>query len=152
MKFMLALLFVTLSAFAEQKNFSLIILKQPDDTYKVTYNSTDWLFVADTPTYNVFVEKNALSTNEDTVDFHSITYFKEPQRFDGLYEPVDKIYSYGIMDCNNSLLYIISELYVNVDQTVIFSDNFDPGSRMINMNDPGTIRYDILQPVCNKLI
>lgn len=153
MKRLLALLLVISSlSFAKQRDFDLRFETYEDQPTKIIYNSSDWQRVTNTDEYIVFVEKNIIGRSEDLLHFHALTIYNDPFFYDTLKDVVEKVYTYGIMNCSSKQLAIINEFYVKTDDTVIYTSNYQYGSHIIEMDVPDTLRFEILTSVCNKSI
>lgn len=152
MKKLLALLLVvsTLS-FAEQKDYTLPIESIDNQTEKINFIPDDWEYVTEVDRFKILVEKGALGLNEDHVNLYTVTIFNKLTFFSFLQEDIDKIYTYGVLNCNNKSLDIYYDLYVGQNQNIVYRSYYSYGFN-INLNEPNSIKIDILNTVCNKSI
>ena len=86
------------------------------------------------------------------MEVHSVTAYNKPFYYDTLNAVVEKVYTYGIMDCKKKVLVIGNELYVQPDEVIVFRSGYEYGSYVIDLNAPNSLRYEILNAVCNKSI
>ena len=153
MKKLLALLLVISSiSFAKQKDFDLKFEHYNDRPSKLIYDYKDWQRVAHKDDYVVYVEKNIVGTSEEILHFHALTIYNEPFYYDTLKDVVEKIYTYGVLNCKVKQLAIVNEFYVKVDESIIYTANYEYGSNILEMDEPNSIGFDILSSICNKTI
>lgn len=153
MKKLLALLLVISSlSFAKQKEYTLPIESIDDQTDKITFIADEWQYVTEASDFKLLVEKGAIGSDQEYVQYHSVTVFNKPFFYDTLNDVVDKIYTYGIMNCKDKVLVIGNELYVRPDEIVIYRSGYEYGTYVINMDAAKSLRIQILNAVCNKSI
>ena len=143
---------LSLPASAKQKDFNLNIQRLDNGKETIHYKPTDWEFVTESTTYKVNVEKGALRTDQDSVEFHSVTIFNEPFFYDSVGSLVDKIYTYGILSCKEKTLFVFNEMFVDPKEIIVFNSIHEYGSFVVELESPNTMRNDILKAVCNKSI
>ena len=142
---------LSLSVSANQTNFKLNI-ERKDNKDTIHFVDNLWEYVGETSTWKLSVEKGALGTNEDKVEFHSVTVYDAPYIDDSIGSPIDKIYTYGVLSCDEKILVIFNEFYVNSSEVVVYQSIHEFGSYVVDLRTPNTIRNDILKAVCNKSI
>lgn len=155
MKRLLALVMtvaLSLPVSAKQKDFNLNIQGTSDGKETIVYSPSDWEFITESTSYKVSVEKGALRTDQEAVEFHSVTIFNEPFFYDSVGSLVDKIYTYGVLSCTEKNLFIFNEVYVDPKEIIVFNSIHEFGSFVVELETPNTPRNDILKAVCNKSI
>lgn len=155
MKYLLAFIMAASLSFnvtAKQKDFNLNIQQTDNGKETIHYVPDAWEFVTESTTYKVSVEKGALRTDQDAVEFHSVTVFNEPFFYDSIGSLVDKIYTYGVLSCKEKNLFVFNEVYVDPKEIIVFNSIHEFGSFVVELESPNTMRNDILKAVCNKSI
>ena len=137
---------------AKQKDFNLNIQRLDNGKETIHFVPYAWEFVTESTSYKVSVEKGALRTEQDNVEFHSVTIFNEPFFYDSVGSLVDKIYTYGVLSCSEKNLYIFNEVYVDPKEMIVFNSMHQYGAFTVELETPNTPRNDILKAVCNKSI
>ena len=137
---------------AKQVPFNLNIQRLDSGKEQISYVASDWEYIGQSATWELSVEKGALGTNNDNVEFYSVTIYKEPYRDDSIGSLIDKIYTYGVLSCEEKILHIFNEYYVDSNRTIVFNSIHSFGTYIVELQAPNTVRYDILKAVCNKSI
>ena len=155
MKRLLALVItvaLTIPVSAKQKDFSLDIRGTDSGKETIHYRANDWEYITKSTSYTVSVEKGALRTEQDNVEFHSVTIYNEPYLFESIGSLIDKIYTYGVLSCTEKTLFIFNEVYVDSKEMVVFNSTHQFGSYTVELQTPNTPRNDIFKAVCNLSI
>jgi hypothetical protein len=155
MKRLLALVMIVtllLPVSAKQKDFSLNIQGTSDGKETIHYRPNDWEYITKSTSYTVSVEKGALRTEQDNVEFHSVTIYNEPYLYESIGSLIDKIYTYGILSCTEKTLFIFNEVYVDSKEMIVFNSIHQFGSYTVELQTPNTPRNDIFKAVCNLSI
>jgi len=153
MKYLLAFIVaVAFNVSANQTDFNLNIQRLDNGKETIRFVPDAWEFVTESTSYKVSVEKGALRTEQDKVEFHSVTIYNEPYFFESVGYLIDKIYTYGVLSCTEKTLFIFNEVYVDSKEMVVFNSIHQFGSYTVELQTPNTPRNDILIAVCNKSI
>lgn len=155
MKYLLTFVIaVALSAtgFAKQIPFNFNIQRLDSGKEQIPYVASDWEFVGQSTNWELRIEKGALGTNNDKVEFHSVTIYKEPYRDDSIGSLIDKIYTYGVLSCEEKILHIFNEFYTDPNKTIVYYSTHAFGSYSVELSTPNTVRHDILKAVCSTSI
>ena len=154
MRYLLAFVMLVVFTFhvsANENDFRLNIQRK-DNKDTIEYVETLWEYVGQVSTWKLSVEKGALGTNRDKVEFHSVTIYDVPYMDSSIGSPIDKIYTYGVLNCEEKILVIFNEFYVDSQEVVVYQTTHEFGSYVVDLRTPNTIRNDILKAVCNKSI
>lgn len=155
MKYLLAFIMaaaLSMNVSANQKDFNLNIQRLDNGKETIPFVPDAWEFVTESTSYKVSVEKGALRTEQDNVEFHSVTVFNEPFFYDSVGSLVDKIYTYGVLSCKEKVLYIFNEVYIDPKEIIVFNSIHQFGTFVVELETPNTMRNDILKAVCYKSI
>jgi len=153
MKYLLAFIVaVAFNVSANQTDFNLNIQRLDNGKETIRFVPDAWEFVTESTSYKVSVEKGALRTEQDKVEFHSVTVFNEPFFYDSVGSLVDKIYTYGVLSCSEKNLYIFNEVYVDPKEIIVFNSMHQYGAFTVELESPNTPRNDIFKAVCYKSI
>lgn len=155
MKYLLAFIMaaaLSVNVSANQTDFNLNIQRLDNGKESIHFVPDAWEFITESTSYKVSVEKGALRTEQDNVEFHSVTVFNEPFFYDSVGSLVDKIYTYGVLSCKEKVLYIFNEVYIDPKEIIVFNSIHEFGTFVVELESPNTMRNDILKAVCNKSI
>ena len=153
MKYLLTfIMVVAFNASANPTDFNLNIQRLDNGKETIHFVPDAWEFVTESTSYKVSVEKGALRTEQDNVEFHSVTVFNEPFFYDSVGSLVDKIYTYGVLSCSEKNLYIFNEVYVDPKEIIVFNSMHQYGAFTVELESPNTQRNDIFKAVCYKSI
>ena len=70
-------------------------------------------------------------------------------KFEALSAPVKRIFSFGVLDCENSTFYLLNDLFVNKDHQIVHIQKHEPEEYMVEMMEPNTARNKVYLMVCN---
>ena len=155
MKYLLTFVIaVALSAnsLAKQIPFNFNIQRLDSGKEQIPYVASDWEFIGQSTNWELRVEKGAIGTNNDKVEFHSVTIYKEAYLDGSVGSLIDKIYTYGVVDCDTKILHIFNEFYTDPNKTIVYYSTHAFGSYSIELSTPNSVRHNILKAVCNKSI
>ena len=155
MKYLLAFIMaaaLSMNVSANQTDFNLNIQRLDNGKETIRFVPDAWEFVTESTSYKVSVEKGALRTEQDLVEFHSVTIYNEPILYDAVGSLIDKIYTYGVLSCTEKNLYIFNEVYVDPNEIIVFNSMHQYGSYTVDLVSPNTPRNDIFKAVCYKSI
>lgn len=122
------------------------------DKSVIVDNTNDWVFVAaEGKVYNLYVSKDAIAAGETRVPLHSKVEFLEKDgfKFDALQQPIKRIFSFGIIDCENAALYLITDFFVDSNNKIVHMQEHEPGDYIVEMLTPNTPRNSLYKAVCN---
>jgi hypothetical protein len=120
------------------------------DEVTVDFNASDWEFAAAEGTYRLFIEKTSKNAGKKHVNLHTMIEFDDPEgfKFEALLAPVKRIFTFGVLDCENGTFYLFNDFFVNKDHQVIHIQKHAPEEYMVNMIAPDTARNKVYLMVC----
>lgn len=150
-RFLLAVvaLFISSSAFAV---IDLQADNNPDGSRTIIHNSEEWQFVVKAATYKVFVDKSIVNTKTKEVEFHSVTEFDGVQEYPNFPYKIKRIYSHGVLSCGEARLYLLADLFTDVDNVIRYSQSHDFGTYVTSLDVPKSIAKDVYDVVCGDTI
>jgi len=120
---------------------------------KIPFIEHEWTLAAERADWSLYLEKGMLKNqNQPTYEFHAVTAYNKPYHSDVLSADVSKIYTYGVMNCNEANLYILFEWYVDVNENLIFKSSHEFGSYTVELLTPFTARNDVYNQICKETI
>ena len=148
--FVMALMFA-FTANAEQYRLPFVELQ--NGITKIPFVQNEWVLGAERADWLLYIEKGIFrNPSQPMYEFHAATLYKKPYHSDGLSTDVSKIYTYGVMNCNEANLYILFEWYVDVDETLIFKSSHEFGAYTVELLTPFTARNDVYNQICKERI
>lgn len=141
--------FVSSSASAE---LILEFQRNSDGSRTIIHNPQDWSFAAKTTEYSVFVDKTVVGTKQKNLEFHAVTVFNTPQEYSLFPYKINRIYSYGVLSCEEAKLYLLADFFTDSDNTIRYNQSHDFGAYVTNLNVPKSISKEIYDVVCGDTI
>jgi hypothetical protein len=146
---MAALIAVT----AQAESYRLPFVEVQNGNTKIPFIEQEWVLGTERADWSLYLEKGMLKNqNQPTYEFHAVTAYNKPYHSDGLSADVSKIYTYGVMNCNEANLYILFEWYVDVNENLIFKSSHEFGSYTVELLTPFTARNDVYNQICKETI
>ena len=139
--------FIMISLIAFSANAFELQFEKKGDKERIIHKSSDWHFVGKENNYFLSMDKSMLGDKKDRYEFHSVTEFYTPYKYQGLDESVHRIYTYGLLDCSNAVLHLMLNLYVDVNNTIVYREYHQLGSYTSPLIVERSVRktvYDIL--------
>lgn len=151
MKKILLVLLTTISLTCFAADFSLNISKNDNGETVIVYDENDWMIAKHEGDYNLYVNKGGFPVRKDgVIRFHSLLIFDKEKQMRGTNLTVSKIYSYGFIDCKSAVFSLMGSIYVNVQDVAVFHEKHQEGEFLVDLNNPGTARYDAFLIACSK--
>ena len=147
--FVMAILF-SLSAYSAE--YRLPFIESQNGFTKIPFIENDWILGAGRDEWDLYVEKGMFDKHKNIHEFHAVTAYKTPYYSDGLKAKVSKIYTYGVLNCNQGNLYILYEWYVDIDENIIYTSSHEFGSYTVEMLTPDTARNEVYTQICKEMI
>lgn len=137
-----------MSAAANAQEFQLSFTENNE----IIYNEADWQQAAQSNIFQLFVHKTSLNVHQRRVPVYSLTEFNDPagQKYEMLEQPVYKIYTFGLLDCQTALFYITNHWFVDKDNKIVYNDIKPIGAYIVDMRANNTPRNDLFRLVCYK--
>ena len=149
MKYILALTLLVITTsivFANQEEFKLRI----DEENIVEIDKSNWTHLSDEKTYHFYVSKFNNQTQDGYYRMHSMVEFKEEngKQYTNLEAPVKRVISFGFMQCQEGVFYLIGELYTDKNNKIIYSAKYEFGEFVAEVTAPNTARNKAFMKVC----
>jgi len=137
-----------LSVGSKAQEFQLSIT----ENNQIIYNEAVWQQAAQSNIFQLYVHKASLNIRQRQVPVYSVTEFNDPagQKYEMLEQPVYKIYTFGLLDCQTALFNIINHWFVDKDNKIVYNDVKSVGSYIVDMSANNTPRNDLYRLVGNK--
>jgi len=148
--FVMALLMVLPVYSAEQ--YRLPFVEIQDGPTKIPFVQSEWVLGAERADWLLFLEKGMMKEHKDMYEFHAATLYKKPYYSEAIKSEVSKIYTYGVLNCQEANLYILFEWYVDPDDTLIFRGSHEYGAYTVEMLTPTTARNDVYNQICKERV
>jgi len=138
---------------ANAESYRLPFVELQNGSTKIPFVEHEWVLGTERADWLLYLEKGMLKNqNQPMYEFHGATVYKKPYYSDALKTKISKIYTYGVLNCNEANLYILIEWYVDVNENVVFKSSHEFGSYIVEMLSPITARNDIYNQICKETI
>jgi hypothetical protein len=130
--------------------FKLHFIEEGNDTI-VAFTETDWEYIAQEDPYQLFLNKGGFNKIENgMLKMHSMIVFDKAREYTNISVPVKKIYSYGLVDCENAKLYLITDFFTDANDKIVWVQRHAMGSFITNLDVPNTPRGQVFIKMCGK--
>jgi hypothetical protein len=122
-----------------------------DGPTQIVHHSNDWRVVAQTSQYNLGVDVQSIGTGDSVVAIYTLVDFTKSggDKIDGIGSLVQRIYSYGIIECKNKLFNILNDWFVDSNGQIVYNQVHSVDAYLVDMSTPDTPRNLLLQSVCS---
>jgi len=148
--FVMALMFAFT---ANAEPYRLPFVEIQNGTIKIPFVEHEWVLGAERADWLLYLEKGMLKDQKQSMyEFHAATVYKKPEYNDSVKTEISKIYTYGVLNCNEANLYILAEWYVDMNENIIFGSTHEFGTHIVEMLTPSSARNDIYNQICKETI
>ena len=133
-------------------DFELDFLKNKDGTQTIIHNPEDWSLASSTAGFDLYIAKTLLKEKKQNYLVHSVTVLKPPRTFNGIEGIVDKIYTNGVLMCDNAVIVLYSEFFTDKNGKVAFYNAFEPGAYVVELSTKNTARNDVYNLLCKDSV
>lgn len=140
---------VSSSAFAD---LTLEFKRNKDGTQTIIHKQEEWVFAVKASDYQVFVDRSLVNSKQKRVEFHAITEFNTAQEYSQFPFKIKRIYSYGVLSCEEAKLYLLGDFFTDVQNTVRYTQSHEFGTYVTNLDVPNSIARDVYNIVCGDTI
>ncbi len=135
------------------ESYRLPFVEIQNGTTKIPFIEQEWVLGSERADWLLYLEKGMLKDQKQPMyEFHAVTAYKKPSYNDVIKTEVSKIYTYGVLNCNEANLYILIEWYVDVNENVVFKSSHEFGTYVVEMLTPSSARNDIYNQICKETI
>jgi len=154
MKRLLFFVIATLMAVAAHaESYRLPFVELQNGVVKIPFVENEWVLGAKRADWLLYLEKGMFSKqNQPMYEFHAVTLYKKPHHNDAIDTDISKIYTYGVLNCQEANLYILFEWYVDVDENMVFKGSHEYGAYTVEMLTPTTARNDVYNQICKDSV
>ena len=149
--FFIVVALFALNAYAAE-SYRLPFVEIQNGITKIPFVENEWTLVTEREEWFLYIEKGMLKEHKEMYEFHGTTLYKTPYFSEGLRTTISKIYTYGVLNCNNGNLYISFEWFVDADETLVFRSSHEFGSYIVDMKTPDTARNEVYNQLCKETI
>ena len=150
MKTLLSIIIATLISLPAY-GYSLQFEKQGEKE-KIIHKSSDWHFVGKEGAYFLSIEKGMLGKKSEKYEFHSVTEFYKPYKYTNLDEEIHRIYTYGLLDCSKESLYLMMNLYVDLNNNIVYREYHELGTYISPLKVEKSVRQTVYDILCRDSI
>lgn len=132
---------------------SLVI---PQDIYrfqfednKLLYNSEDWYYIIEEESYDFYLAINMSKTDDGLIRIHSLAQFKNPQDQVIGETPISKLYSFGVLSCEQKMFYLLNDFYVDENNLIVYTENYEPGEFIVPLKG-NILRRMVYEFACTR--
>jgi hypothetical protein len=129
-------------------DFELDFLRNKDGTQTIIHNTEDWLLVSDTAGFDLLIDKSLTKEKKTIYLLHSVTILKPPKTFAGIEGITARIYTNGVLMCDNAIVSLSGEFYTDKNGVIIFYNAFEPGTYLVEVLTKNTARNDVYNLLC----
>jgi hypothetical protein len=140
-----------LTAYAGEQ-YRLPFVELQNGTVKIPFVENEWVLGTERADWLLYLEKGMFTKKQEMYEFHAATIYKKPYHSDAINADISKIYTYGVLNCQEANLYILFEWYVDNDETMVFKGSYEYGAYTVEMLTPITARNDVYNQICKESI
>ena len=147
--FIMALMFAFT---ANAEPYRLPFVELQNGSTKIPFVEHEWVLGTERADWLLYLEKGMLKEHKSMYEFHGATVYKKPYYSDSVKTEISKIYTYGVLNCNEANLYILVEWYVDVNENIVFKSTHEFGAYIVEMLTASSARNDIYNQICKETI
>ena len=150
--FFIVMAFLAFNVYAAE-SYRLPFVEIQNGTTKILFIEQEWVLGTERADWLLYLEKGMLKDQKQPMyEFHGATVYKKPYYSDSVKTEISKIYTYGVLNCNEANLYILVEWYVDVNENIVFKSTHEFGAYIVEMLTPSSARNDIYTQICKETI
>jgi len=135
------------------ESYRLPFVELQNGPTKIPFIEQEWVLGTERADWLLYLEKGMFKKhNQPMYEFHAVTIYKKPYHNDSIKADISKIYTYGVLNCNEANLYILFEWYVDVDENLVFKSSHEFGAYTVEMLTPITARNDVYNQICKDSV
>jgi hypothetical protein len=133
--------------------YRLPFVEIQNGTTKIPFIEQEWVLGTERADWLLYLEKGMFKDQKQPMyEFHGATVYKKPYYSDSVKTEISKIYTYGVLNCNEANLYILVEWYVDVNENIVFKSTHEFGGYVVEMLTPSSARNDVYNQICKETI
>jgi len=152
MKNLLVTLLLVLSSSIASAELTLDFKANSDGTRTIIHKKEEWFFVVKAANYDVYIDKDIAGRKQKNIEFHAVTEFHSLQQYTQFPFEIKRIYTYGILSCEQEKLYLLSDLFADEKNVIRYTQSHDFGSYVTNLDVKNSIARNVYDVVCGDTI
>ena len=133
-------------------DFELDFLRNKDGTQTIIHNPDDWLLVSSVSGFDLLIDKSLIKEKKSIYLLHSVTILKPARTFNGIDGTIERIYTHGILMCDNAVISLSGEFYTDKNGKIAFYNAFEPGAYLVEVATKNTVRNDVYNLLCKESV
>jgi hypothetical protein len=118
----------------------------------VKFDKNQFELIYENDEYNFYFRKNLVKIDSEEYAVHTMVEYKSPN---GVEYPeynisVKKIYNFGILNCKQKSIDLLTDVFTDNEEVVVFIANYDFGIFRSELASPNTARNAVYNKVCVK--
>lgn len=118
----------------------------------VKFDKNQFELIYENDEYNFYFRKNLVRVDLDEYAVHTMVEYKLPN---GVEYPeykisVKKIYNFGIVNCKQKSIDLLTDIFTNNEEVIVFIANYNFGIFRSELSSPNTARNAVYNKVCVK--
>lgn len=133
-------------------DFELDFLINKDGTRTIIHNPDDWILASSTAGFDLYIDKTLTKERKPIYLLHSVTVLKPPRTFVGVDGIIDRIYTNGVLMCDEAIIVLASEFFTDKNGAVKFYTSFESSSYIVEVSTKNTARNEVYSMLCKDTI
>lgn len=118
----------------------------------VKFDKNEFELIYENDEYNFYFRKNLVKIDSTDYAVHTMVEYKSPN---GVEYPeynitVKKIYNFGILNCKQKSIDLLTDIFTNSEEVIVFIANYNFGIFRSELSSPNTARNAVYNKVCVK--
>ena len=152
MKNVLIALILAFTSSISSAELTLDFKANSDSTRSIIHKKEEWFFVVKAATYDVYIDKAIVGRKQKNIEFHAVTEFHNLQTYSQLPFEIKRIYTYGVLSCEQEKLYLLNDLFTDQNNIIRYTQSHEFGSYVTNLDVKNSIARNVYDVVCGDTI
>lgn len=152
MKKLITIILLAVTSIAFAADFKLHLIEE-DGVNTIAFTESDWEYLAKEDPYQLFINKGGFGKDQNNLlKMHTMIVFDKDMHYDVFQGAVRKIYSFGLVDCANAVLYLTVDFFTDANNKVLWMQRHELGSFVTYLDVPNTPREQVHIKMCDVSI
>lgn len=118
----------------------------------VKFDKNEFELIYENDEYNFYFRKNLVKVDSDEYAVHTMVEYKSPNgvEYSEYNITVKKIYNFGIVNCKQKSIDLLTDIFTNPEEVIVFIANYNFGIFRSELVSPNTARNAVYNKVCVK--
>lgn len=118
----------------------------------VKFDKNEFELIYENDEYNFYFRKNLVKIDSDGYAVHTMVEYKSPNgaEYPEYNITVKKIYNFGIVNCKQKSIDLLTDVFTNSEEVIVFIANYNFGIFRSELSSPNTARNAVYKKVCVK--